>query len=90
MDKPISVGDLVAVVRANECGCIDDLGHTFFVSQIRPTKPGLHSCTACKGRLSDTVVADQGAGRLYPLFTLKRIPPLDELESEKTKEELTA
>jgi hypothetical protein len=88
MDKPISVGDLVVVVRWAPCGCC--LGLIGKVSRILAPR-ALKLCLQCNhewplGTLAPAVVGDYGV----PVAWLKRIPPLDELESEKHDEEITA
>jgi hypothetical protein len=84
-DRPIQVGDLVQVVRGHEC----DLGSTFRVGQIRePTLWGwICPKCSCIDR-SPELWADRGDEHGAPLSWLKRIPPLDELEGERTQENL--
>ena len=94
MSEPIKAGDLVVVVRASSCGCPPKLGHIFRVLEVRPPKGRLH-CKHCKADLApDPVAVERHApgfgSRVWELNRLKRIPPLDELESEKHKEGLTA
>lgn len=88
MDKPISVGDLVVFVRS----CCDGFrdGVTIFrVTHIMPTRSAPR-CSRCYGPLPvDRYAADAPHGGA-PLQWLKRIPPLDELESEKREEEIPA
>lgn len=87
MDKPISVGDMVMVVR--DC-CSKYLGLTFRVEEVWTPSQGV-ICTECRLDFGSIAVAETGmpkgipAGRL-PLAWLKRIPPLSELEGEKTDE----
>ena len=91
MTRPIQAGDLVQVVRPmiNGCGCkscrVTPI-HFFTVSAITIT----HSfCPECKRRFPEEVCAwVDGKHRVYALYRLKRIPPLDELEGEKTQESL--
>jgi hypothetical protein len=89
MDKPISVGDLVMVVR--DC-CGQYLGLTFRVEKVWTPSQGV-ICTECRVDFGSISVAETGmpkgipAGRL-PLSWLKRIPPLSELEGEKTQEDI--
>lgn len=89
MDKPISVGDLVVVVRS----CCDRFmeGVTIFkVAVMRQTRPA-DLCTYCSRALPNgTYAADNPQYSGAPVGWLKRIPPLDELEGEKRDEEITA
>lgn len=92
MDKPISVGDLVQVVRPPTCpeAPVDSgLGHTFVVEGIRDHTAGM--CAYCNDLHTHgpALFAADGNG-LWPLRRLKRIPPLGELEGEKRDEEITA
>lgn len=94
MDKPISVGDLVVVVKPKPC-CGKGkpaLGFVFRVLEIRKSK-GLH-CSGCgKQDAEQSLIAVSGEKHgknqmVYEIYRLKRIPPLDELEGEKTQENL--
>ena len=92
MDKPISVGDLVQVVRPRlrACKCADGqagltLGRVFVVSAIRDNGT---KCADCNVDLGTHRLA-YGAGEgVYELERLKRIPPLSELETARTEETL--
>lgn len=90
-DRPIAVGDLVQVVRPSgcpSCGC-RALGRTFLVCAITTYSGGSY-CNHCGRNLSDDVytAAEDDSRRSYGLFRLKRIPPLSELEGERTEETL--
>lgn len=91
MDKPISVGDLVQVIRAAECcGKSDYLGHIFRVSDIRKFQI---TCRVCGYSDNSIMRATAAPGPDYPAFSLprlKRIPPLSELPGVKTDEETYA
>lgn len=84
-DRPIAVGDLVVIVRPRECGCTTAIGRVFRVSGLITD---FHHCKNCGHKtwprkyLLATGFEDHG----YSLNRLKRIPPLDELESAKTDE----
>lgn len=90
-DKPISVGDLVVVVRSH-CGQHIGEVHRVIAMDDAPN----FACSFCDtvlGPISCALVTDSPDGRkLYrpPLSWLKRIPPLEELEGEKRDEEITA
>lgn len=89
MDRPIQVGDLVQVVRGHEC----DLGDIFILKEIFFQHDGWH-CPHC-GADGDDDGCDIGIksrkGNIWEgvnMKFLKRIPPLSELESERTQENL--
>lgn len=95
MSEPISVGDLVQVVRGHQC-FIDAIGgRIFIVTEIVAQQGGGWFCQRCN--TPDLAASDKfGAranwktrkGAAIPLSWLKRIPPIDELEDEKQKEDL--
>lgn len=85
MDKPISVGDLVVVVKpCGHCGDAKDLGLIYRVAYIwesgAPTD-------CCRDRTKE-VCAYPAEGLGHALPTLKRIPPLGELEGQPTQEDM--
>lgn len=90
-DKPISVGDLVQVVRTDckksadlalgKIGRVDSIG-------VLPARFGPF-CEFCKQRYAVSELATV-QGWYPPLSWLKRIPPLSELEGEKRDEEIHA
>jgi hypothetical protein len=91
MDKPISVGDLVMVVRGPHC-CLQPDGHegsTFRVTGIRVTHPGGSTCRLCGNHRSGFSATGHHAHNFY-VSRLKRIPPLEELDAVKKDEEITA
>jgi hypothetical protein len=87
MNEPISVGDLVQVVRWPCCGR-GNLGMIFTVGVI---DNNLFRCTpdGCGKEHKGPNAALRGK-IAAPLAWLKRIPPLSELEGEKRDEEITA
>ena len=91
MSKPISVGDLVMVVRWPCCG--SHLGKVSTVVAIEPSLPGGAFCRRCGRRnayhsVPLATLANTGI-RPFPSW-LKRLDP-DALKDEvPTKEELTA
>lgn len=87
-DKPISVGDLVVVVKPTLCcGQLGkSFGAVFRVSHIRERT--YSRCAHC-GSSAITLLAD-GWRAAISLYRLKRIPPLSELEGEKRDEEIPA
>ena len=85
-DKPISVGDLVVVVREpRRCGQFFRLGLPYRVTGF------FHACRCrnCNERFAEPSALIDGKYEAIPLSWLKRIPPLDEIESEKRDEKLT-
>lgn len=89
MDKPISVGDLVQVVKWPCCGY--KLGRIFRVTSIEPSPSGKCRCIKC-GTRHDTAndVEEGGRWGWTPLAWVKRIDPLPESETEKHDEEIKA
>ena len=85
-DRPIQVGDLVVIVKPRRCcGNGDTIGTIFTVRSF--AKKCKCACGASyEGKFA---VMENGWWRCET-FRLKRIPPLDELESEKRDEEITA
>lgn len=84
--QPIAVGDLVVVARASACcGSTAWMGHTFKVTRIgrSPT-----SCHKCDGRVGAPAALGSPTGKWAGLDRLKRIPPLEELEGQRTEEKL--
>ena len=89
MDKPIAVGDLVVVVKG--CPhCSYRLGLTFVVAKMEPSRPAGFMCGGCNADdiHGPCMAVFYSAYRAIPIPWLKRIPPLDELESAKTEEAL--
>jgi len=89
MSKPIQVGDLVVVVRVCCVGYQDISPWLFRVGDVHSVMP--RKCACCGTELPDTQFASTSKKYVgFPIPWLKRIPPLDELEGEQRKEELTA
>ena len=90
MSEPIKVGDLVVIIRWSCCGY--RVGQIFRVHTILTQRSFkcLH-CHSNEGGNNLTVAWDGiFAGIGARLDWLKRIPPLSELEGEKSDEEITA
>lgn len=87
MSEPIKVGDLVVVVKPTPCcGSTGAMGEFFRVGEIVVCEG---SCNDCGVEGSPELCAviegeDEGA----PLSILRRIPPLAELEGQRTEEDL--
>lgn len=81
-DRPIQVGDLVCVVKVH---CDKQwLNHVFQVTGITRA---IRKCYVC-GHQEEMDTAT-GLSHFYmPLAWLRRIPPLSELEGERTEEKL--
>lgn len=87
-ERPIQVGDLVQVVGTVCCDIA--LGTVFRVGDIEPSGARFQ-CVACGTLCPDEPLAIEGWGHDKSsglLSCLKRIPPLDELESTKDTERL--
>lgn len=87
--RAIQVGDLVQVVRGHDCA----LGFTFKVVRFNPQTGGGWMCPRCKARdlgPREMIGATQSNASTggFPVGWLKRIPPLDELEGERTDEQI--
>ena len=90
MDKPISVGDLVAIVRSC-CIPFRDGVTIFRVESMRPDRAASVCKHCAKEFPRETYACDTSFPRGgAPLSWLKRIPPLSEIEGEKRDEEITA
>jgi len=83
-ERPIQVGDLVQVVRWPCCGRY--LGNIFKVEEISSSDSAL--CFECGARSgpSGFYAAPEKYNRGAPVSWLKRIPPLEELEGQRTEE----
>lgn len=95
MDKPIQVGDLVRVVRDCDCHPENGYGVIFRVERIvgafrwncADNFKGPH--TFKNGEPLAYGRTWKGDGH-HPLAWLRRIPPLSELETVRTEDEVTA
>lgn len=98
MSEPIKPGDLVVVLRvspsASGCGCTyaEDIGKVFRVRRVYCCDAECFKCGALIPPLwmAEERLDERGLPVTYPFSRLKRIPPLEELEGENRKEELTA
>ena len=88
MSEPIKAGDLAVIVRPSHCGLVDSIGLVFRVTKVRQRLNS--TCHGCGAKLPVGVwVAESESDAFVTELTrLKRIPPLDELESHKQPEEL--
>jgi hypothetical protein len=85
MDKPISVGDLVVVVRA--C-CADTslyLGKMFIAGP--PSSEAKPRCRHCLTPTGNPIFTDEHWAN-FSSWRLKRIPPLSELEGQHSEDQL--
>jgi hypothetical protein len=93
-DKPISVGDLVVVVRGCECGKTPNIGLTFTVEGIDVAYS--HFCQRCGADMSDGRLLAYGHrpgrkhGGYVPVLWLRKIPPLADPATETTDEGIAA
>lgn len=89
MSEPIKVGDLVYVAYpCSSCGDLSDLGVTFRVGDFWESAQPLDCC----GDSSNVVCASAEVRKYpgYPVDTLRRIPPLEELDDVKRGETVNA
>lgn len=87
MDKPISVGDLVVIVKSREC-CPERsrFGFIFMVERIETDE---FRCTYCKKDHLGLRTIAWGSGKTgADISRLKRIPPLGELENSEWADKL--
>ena len=84
----IKVGDLVQIVRLRDtCSCPSThIGTMFTVSQILHHSMRCIKCGIVWGPVWQAL--DASDGLWCELWRLKRIPPLEELEGERTEESL--
>ena len=90
--EPIQAGDLVIVVRSYcECGLNRQLGHIFRVVQVVEHNNYCYQChQTMREWTAETGEITFGMHDNFPLYALKRIPPLDELVGAEADEELAA
>lgn len=88
MDKPISVGDLVAVVRATPCCGVYDPKHPVFV--VTGFLIGNFTCHFCNTERPAVAVEMADPRWVCDVDRIKRIPPPEELNIVKEDEEITA
>lgn len=89
-DKPISVGDLVQVVR-DHCGDGLYLGKIFTAPSPIKSWTGHFKCERCAARwpCSEDLFEHKPGGYI-PRTWLKRIPDFPDLKDERHDEEITA
>ena len=85
-DRPIQVGDLVQIVRGTRC--CNKPGHVGLIYTVTRMKSSKWHCSHCNSEESELLVAGVGHMNGYEMSRLKRIPPLEELEGEKTEKDL--
>lgn len=86
MSEQIKVGDLVMVVRATQCcGNVAANGWTYIVRRL---VPGPFVCYGCRKSSNEPSAFGAPDGSMVRLSRLKRIPPLSELEGERTQEDI--
>src|SRR5689334_9021055 len=83
-DRPISVGDLVQVVRPTPC-CGQFSGrYPFF--RVGGIKSGYWECAICGEYRTANAAQVEGVAYYADLHRLKRIPPLSELEGQRSED----
>ena len=86
MSNDIKVGDLVQVVKPKACcGAVTEANG--IVYEVRSISAHSWNCTFC-GVYHQTDRADGGDGHSLEVYRLRRIPPLSELEGQRTEEGL--
>ena len=83
-DRPIQVGDLVAIVRACCKPSEKYIGKIFIA---RPPRHQPMECGDC-GTLHPAPHFTDDTGTHWASYRLKRIPPLSELEGQRTYEKM--
>lgn len=91
MDKPIGVGDLVQVVKPRPC-CPEFTRYAVGLRVKRIFNSFGILCPYCRKDTGDVVAVEleEYPNKAVELFRLKRIPPLDELETVRTEDEVPA
>ena len=88
-NSPIKVGDLVQVVRWDCCGSL--LGNVYEVTKYFDTSGyRVGRCKDCQKlvRINGRQAFKLSNGRIAYRNEIKRIPPLSELEGQRTEESL--
>lgn len=85
----ISQGDMVVVVKPRRCGFANTVGNIFIAGEIVFSKKR-GRCVTCNAVTypRGTLRTTNHKGNCIEVDRLKRIPPLDELEGERTKEDI--
>jgi hypothetical protein len=87
MSEPIKVGDLVYIKIWPCCG--SGAGRIATVKGIVLSSPTGTRCSACGASISTTQQTLVSLGTCRPhIEWVRRIPPLDEMEGERQKEDL--
>ena len=87
MNKPINVGDLVVVVLPLQC--CDSKLHIGRIYQVSGFFVNGYQCRQYGASVDNVLVAlVDGAFEGYAVSILKRIPPLSEVEGERTEENI--
>jgi hypothetical protein len=85
-DRPIQVGDLVLVVKPAPCCGVQN---SFGPYKVLAIDVSVGICGGCFGDSEWNVPrARLSNGQNIPIVRLKRIPPLSELEGERTDEQI--
>lgn len=84
MDKPISAGDLVVVIKPLECCGAGSVGYIF---RVHAMTNELGACCFCGTRDQPGPMAMRANGDICQTWRLKRIPPLSELDGVRSQDE---
>jgi len=86
-DRPIQVGDLVVIVKScPHCGNATDLGIIFEVRGLFMSDGRMNCCGNVDNEMTAEDHIPDGGGT--PVSVIKRIPPLSELEGQRTEENI--
>jgi len=83
--KPLSVGDLVMVIKPKSCCGAGQIGFIFIVEDV---SMGEGACVHCGAEGADWSAKVSGVDGWVQTYRLKRIPPQTELESVDQPEEV--
>ena len=90
-DRPIQVGDLVVAIKPRGCGCPSSKTPIFVVTEITNADVRCADCNKLMSKpsaKSGEISHQTGKWIGCEMRRLKRIPPLSELEGERTDEDI--
>lgn len=88
MSRPIAVGDLVQIIKWPCCGRYLGEVHTVFAFGNVDSTFRCNVCNAKRETAPSALIGDHKSKGMVVLAWLKRIPPMGELEGERTEESL--
>lgn len=88
MDETIRKGDLFRIIHAHCDASAKCIGRFYVASDVTTTGTGICKLCGKPAGLPPTVaIVEFGSGGRWPMPWVKKVPPLDELEGQKTQEE---